>query len=136
MNRLILLAYQLLAGASAATSGSLLLIAPAFTLRLMQLHAPKAAIVYLSFVGAFMLAVGLAYLFGAYLVARRGCRRQLEMVWLLTAFTCTSVAVFVISQVLVSALESGWLTVAATDGSLVLIQAIGLRNGWLANVAK
>jgi hypothetical protein len=136
MSRLILFVYQLLAGASAATTGSLLLIAPASTLRLLQLHAPEAAMVYLSFVGAFALAVGLAYLFGAYLVARRGCGRQLEIVWLLTAFSCTSVAVFVISQVLGSALESRWLTVAATDGSLVLIQAIGLRKGWLENIAK
>ncbi len=136
MNRFILLAYQLLAGASDATTGSLLLIAPAFTLRLMQLHAPETAMVYLSFIGAFVFAVGLAYLYGAYLVACKGCRRRLEIVWLLTAFTRTSVAVFVISQVLVSALEAGWLTVALTDGTLVLIQAIGLRKGWLASVAK
>lgn len=136
MNRPMLLAYQLLAGATDTTTGSLLLIAPAFTLRLMQLHAPEAAMVYLSFVGAFVFAVGLAYLYGAYLVACKGFRRSLEMVWLLTAFTRTSVAAFVISQVLASTLEVGWLMVALTDGALVLIQAIGLRKGWLANVVN
>ncbi|MGA7342954.1 MAG: hypothetical protein WBE72_12045 [Terracidiphilus sp.] len=136
MNRTILLAYQLLAGGSDTTTGALLLIAPALTLRLMQLHAPGAAMVYLSFVGAFVFAVGLAYLYGAYLVACNGCRRRLEMVWLLTAFTRTSVAAFVFSQVLSSALQPGWLTVAFTDGALVLVQAIGLRKGWLASVAK
>lgn len=135
MNRTMLLAYQLLAGASDTTTGSLLLIAPALTLRMMQLHAPEAAMVYLSFVGAFVFAVGLAYIYGAYLIAWNGCRRRLEMVWLLTAFTRASVAVYVISQVLSRTLEAGWLTVAFTDGILVLIQAIGLRKGWLASPA-
>jgi len=136
MNRTILLAYQLLAGASDTTTGLLLLIAPAFTLRLMQLHAPAAAMVYLSFVGAFVFAVGLAYLYGAYVLACNGSIRRLEMVWLLTAFTGTSVAAFVISQVLTSELEAGWLMVALTDGVLVLIQAIGFRKGWLEKVAR
>jgi hypothetical protein len=58
------------------------------------------------------------------------------MVWLLTAFTGTSVAAFVISQVLTSELEAGWLMVALTDGVLVLIQAIGFRKGWLEKVAR
>lgn len=136
MNRTILLAYQLLAGASDTTTGALLLIAPALTLHLMRLHAPDAAMVYLSFVGSFVFAVGLAHLYGAYLVACKGCQRRLEMVWLLTAFTCTSVAVFVILQVFSSTLEAGRLTVAFTDGTMVLLQAIGLRKGWLASVAN
>jgi len=136
MNRTILLVYQLLAGTSDATTGVLLLVAPALTLRVMQLHAPDAAMVYLSFVGAFVFAVGLAYLYGAYLIACDGCGRRLEMVWLLTAFTRTSAAAFVVSQVFSGALDAGWLTVAFTDGTLVLIQAVGLRKGWLASVAK
>lgn len=136
MNRPILLAYQLLAGASDTTTGSLLLVAPSLTLRLMELHAPEAAMVYLSFVGAFVFALGLAYLYGAYLVACKGCRRKLEIVWLLTAFTRASVASFVVFQVMASALEAGWLTVAVADGVLTLFQAIGLRKGWLRNVVE
>ncbi|HUB28928.1 MAG TPA: hypothetical protein VL967_04495 [Terracidiphilus sp.] len=136
MNRRILLAFHLLAGASDTATGALLLAAPEFTLRLMQLHAPEAATVYLSFVGAFVLAVGLAYLYGANLVVRGECRQRLETVWLLTAFTRASVAVFVVSRILVGALEAGWLTVAVADGTLVLIQAVGLRKGWLASAAK
>jgi len=42
-----------------------------------------------------------------------------------------SVAIFVITQILANTLEAGWLTVAVTDGACVLIQAIGLRKGWL-----
>jgi hypothetical protein len=135
MSRPILLAYQLLAGASDTVTGLLLLVAPTTTLRLMQLAAPKEANVYLSFVGAFVFSVGLAYLYGAHVVYR-GYRRELEVIWLLTAITRASVAVFVFTSVFTGALNSGWLTVAATDGALVLIQALGLRKGWLASVTR
>jgi hypothetical protein len=47
-----------------------------------------------------------------------------------------SVAVFVTAQILAGTLETGWITVAAADGACVLIQAIGLRKGWLANAAR
>jgi hypothetical protein len=136
MNRQILLAYQLFAGASDTTTGFLLLVSPALTLRLMQLHAPGDASVFLSFVGAFVFSVGLAYLYGAYVIFDRGCRHELEMVWLLTALTRTSVAAFVAANVLNGSLSAGWLSVAATDGILVLVQAFGLRRGWLASVGQ
>jgi hypothetical protein len=135
MSRPILIAYQLLAGASDTTTGFLLLIAPALTLRLMQLSAPGDAAVYISFVGAFVFSVGLAYLYGAYIVIDCGCIHRVEVVWLLTALTRTSVAAFVIANVLNGSLSVGWLSVAATDGAMVFIQALGLRKGWLANVA-
>jgi hypothetical protein len=136
MSRPFILAYQLLSGTSDTITGFLLIVVPATTLRLMQLTAPKEANVYLSFVGAFVFSVGLAYLFGAYVVVARGCRRELEMIWLLTAIVRASVAVFVFASVFTGALNSGWLTVAATDGALVLIQALGLRKGWLASVNR
>jgi hypothetical protein len=40
MNRPILIGYQLLIGLSDTMTGALLMIAPAFTLGLMRLHAP------------------------------------------------------------------------------------------------
>jgi hypothetical protein len=46
------------------------------------------------------------------------------------------VASFVAAQILTRTLEAGWLTVVISDGACVLIQAIGLRKGWLANVAR
>ncbi|MGB6728955.1 MAG: hypothetical protein WBE74_23885 [Terracidiphilus sp.] len=136
MNRPILLGYQLLIAFSDTTTGALLMVAPAFTLRLMGLRAPSDSLVYVSFIGAFVLSVGLACLYGALLVYRGGCRGRLEIVWLLTAFTRASVAIFVMGQFLASTLATGWLTVAAADGACVLIQAIGLRKGWLASVAR
>jgi hypothetical protein len=61
---------------------------------------------------------------------------KLEAVWLLTAITRASVAVFVWLRRSSQTLEAGWLTVAVFDGACVLIQAIGLRKGWLADAAR
>lgn len=136
MNRSILIGYQLLIGISDTLTGALLIIAPEFTLGLMRLHVPADALPFLSFIGAFVLSVGLACLYGAFVLVRRGSPCKVEVVWLLTAITRASVAIFVVVQILAHTLEAGWLTVALSDGVCALIQAIGLRKGWLANVAR
>jgi hypothetical protein len=136
MNRPFLLGYQLLIGFSDTLTGALLIVAPEFTLGLMRLHAPTGSLPFLSFIGAFVLSVGLACLYGGLLMAQRGSPSRLEIVWLLTAFTRASVAIFVVTQILAQTLEAGWMTVAVSDGACVLIQAIGLRQGWLAHVAQ
>lgn len=136
MSRPILIAYQWLTGLSDTFTGVLLMIAPEFTLGLMRLSAPPDAMPYLSFIGSFVLSVGLSCLYGASLMMRRQSPCRLEMVWLLTAITRAGVAIFVIAQILEHALAAGWLTVAVTDGACVLFQAIGLRKGWLAHVAR
>jgi hypothetical protein len=112
------------------------MIVPEFTLSLMRLHAPADALPYLSFIGSFVLAVGLSCLYGAWLMLRRDRPCKLEIVWLITAITRASVAIFVIGQIMANTLETGWITVAFTDGACVLFQAIGLRKGWLAHVAR
>jgi hypothetical protein len=61
---------------------------------------------------------------------------RLEVIWLLTAITRASVAIFVITRIIGQKLEVGWLTVAITDSICVLIQTIGLRKGWLTHVAQ
>ena len=135
MNRPALIGYQLLIGISDTMTGLLLIIAPVFTLQLMGLHAGSESLPYLSFIGAFVLSVGLACLYGAKVMICRGNPCKLEVVWLLTAITRASVAIFVIVQILAHALDAGWIGVAFFDGSCVLVQAIGLRKGWLAHVA-
>ncbi len=136
MNRPILIGYQLAIGLSDTLTGALLIVAPEFALRLMRLHAPADALPFLSFLGAFVLSVGLACLYGAFVTARRGSPCKVEVVWLLTAISRASVAILVVTQILAHALEAGWLTVAISDGACALIQAIGLRKGWLAHVAR
>jgi hypothetical protein len=136
MNRRILIGYQLAIGLSDTTTGALLMIAPVFTLNFMRLHASPDALPFLSFIGAFVLSVGLSCLYGAYVMERRGSPCKLEVVWLLTAITRASVAVFILAQILSHTLEAGWITVAVTDGACVIFQSIGLRKGWLAYVAR
>ena len=136
MNRPILITYQLAIGFSDTATGALLVISPGVALGLMRLHVPADALTFLSFIGAFVLSVGLACLYGAWVIVRRGSPCKLEVVWLLTAVTRASVAIFLVAQILGHTLEAGWITVAITDGSCVLIQAIGLRKGWLAHVAR
>ena len=133
MNRPALLLYQLLIGLSDTGTGALLVMAPALTLRLMRLHAPEDALVYLSFIGAFVMGVGLSCLYGAYITWCDGCERKLTTIWMLTALMRASVAIFVTAQVLAGALPTGWTTVALFDAACVFIQIFGVRRGWLAH---
>lgn len=136
MNRSFLLAYQWFIGLSDTLTGALLIIAPGVTLGLMHLHAPADALPYISYLGSFVLAVGLACVYGAIVMLRRGSPCKLETVWLLTAITRASVASVVVAQVLAHTLEAGWLTVAVFDSACVVFQTIGLRKGWLGHVAR
>ena len=70
MTRTILIGYQLLIGVSDTATGILQVVAPAFTARLMHLHVPSDALPYLAYIGAFVLSVGLAGLYGARLTFR------------------------------------------------------------------
>ncbi len=136
MKRRFLLGYQLLTGLSDTSTGTLLIAVPATTLYLMRLHASPESLPFLSYVGVFVLAVGIACLYGAWLLATYPVLVQkLQTVWLLTAITRGLVAVFVVAKVLSGSLERGWITVALTDGAFALFQAIGLARGWLGNVA-
>jgi hypothetical protein len=134
MRRSLLLAYQVLTGLSDTTTGALLCVAPQFALRLMGAHAPADANPYVAYIGAFVLSVGFACLYGAHLVRRGDAAEKMEMVWLLTAFSRGAVAIYVIKAVLAATLEPAWITVALFDGACVLIQMIGLRKRWLCHV--
>ena len=136
MKDLLLLTYQLVAGFSDTSTGALLIMAPLFTIRMMGLAVPQDATPFLSFIGAFVLAVGLSYLYGALLVRRTRGAAHLEAVWLLTAIIRSSVALFVLGAVINGSLAPGWLSIAIFDGICVLIQARGLRMGWLTNAAR
>ncbi len=135
MKRQLLLGYQLATGLSDASTGLLLVFAPALTLRLMRLTVAGDALPFLSYVGVFVLSVGLACFYGAYLTTRVVFSRELEVVWVLTGLTRALVAVFVVAKIHIGALESGWMTVAIADGAIALLQALGLGKGWLADGA-
>lgn len=136
MNRATILGYQLFTGASDTSTGVLLITTPGLALELLRLSAPASELVYLSFIGAFVFSVGLACFYGALVAYRGRGRKELEMIWLLTAITRTSVSLFVVAQVMNGSLGFEWIAVAGFDGMCVLIQAIGLRNGWLVGAVS
>ena len=136
MKLTLLLGYQLLTGLSDTATGVLLIFAPAWTLHLMRLQPVGAATPFLSWIGAFVLSVGLACLYGAMLTSDKAMPAKLSVVWLLTGITRALVAVFVLSQIETGSLESGWISVALTDGTLALLQFAGLATGWLARVER
>jgi hypothetical protein len=135
MKRQVLLGYQLLTGLSDSLTGVLLIVSPALTLRLMGLQADPTALPFLSYIGAFVLSVGIACLYGGLLATRPDNSQKLEVVWLLTAITRVLVALFVASGIYAGKLEPGWSTVAISDGSFALVQTIGLWKGWLKDAA-
>ncbi|MFP5275946.1 MAG: hypothetical protein ACLGPM_02430 [Acidobacteriota bacterium] len=136
MNRTLLLAYQWLTGLSDTCTGLLLIVAPGLTLTLMGVPAPAGQLVYIAYIGAFVLGVGLCCLYGVRLILRGDTGRQLGTVWLLTAVLRASVAAFVAQQVMTGALSSGWIGVAGFDGACVAIQAAGLWKGWVKYAAR
>ena len=133
MKHTMLLAYQWLTGLSDTTAGGLLYVAPTFTLRMMGVHAPEDAGPYVAYIGAFVLSVGVGCLYGAHLVARRAPSERVEMIWLLTAFSRSAVAIYLLKGVFAGDLEPAWLPIAAFDATCVVIQCIGLRQRWLAD---
>lgn len=114
-------------GAMDACTGLLLLFAPTLTLRLMGLQAIGAeARIFLSWMGAFVFGVGASY----FLALRVRSAEEGEMIWKMTALVRAVIALFVIAQVARGTLESLWLSVAATDAFVALVQLVGLKQSW------
>ena len=131
MTRRWLLYYQWITGASDLVTGICLIVAPALTMHLMHLLVEPEALIFLSYVGVFVLSTGVACLYGASVVSRGGGGAKIEVVWLLTAITRGLVAVFALGNIAVGRLEAGWATVGLFDGLLALLQGIGLKRRWL-----
>ncbi len=123
--RAILTWWSVGAGGMDAMTGLLLIVAPLFVLRLLGI-APVAddALLFLSWVGVFVLGVGMSY--GLALTGRaRG-----EAAWIFTTLVRGLVAVFLTVKVLSEAMEPAWLVVAAGDGLVAVAQGVILFSGW------
>lgn len=115
--------YCLLAGLCDAATGAALLAAPGWVfaaLALGQLPTPAA---YASFVGAFVLAVGLAYLYPWLLDGARRASRIRTMLEV-TAISRLAVAVFLATALARGMLGPRWGLVLATDLGLGLFQLL------------
>jgi hypothetical protein len=123
--------YQWLAGLCDVTTGLFLICAPRFTLSLMGVHQTPNPIEFTSFIGVFVLSVGLAYFYAARLPMNVIQAARWQTVWWLTALSRTLVALFLAWKIVSGHLEMAWLSVALTDGVLAGFQWTGLRMGWL-----
>lgn len=122
--------YQWLAGLCDVTTGVLLVSAPGWTLSLMGVrHAP--AFEFTGFIGVFVLSVGIAYGYAAWLPMNASNAPRWQTVWWLTAVSRSLVAGFLGWKILVGSMEAAWWTVALTDGVLAVFQWLGLRMAWL-----
>lgn len=131
--RTLILLYHYAAGLCDTSTGLLLLFAPAFTLRLMGITRMPQPQFYASYVGVFVLCVGASYLVVPGTALARAVRGTCwRTQWLLTAMFRTAVALFVIGQVAIHAMQPAWLAVALNDATFAAIQWVGLRKDWIA----
>ena len=127
----ILKAWSIAVGGMDAVTGLLLIILPETVLRLLGITAPVAeALVFVSWIGVFVMAVGLSY---GLALGRRG---RGEAVWMFTALVRTMVAVFLVSRILDGSLAKEWITVALADAAVAVAQGFILRAGWWREVPK
>jgi hypothetical protein len=110
-----------IAGLCDASTGALLVAAPALTLRLMGIEPAPSDPTLLRFVGVFVGGVGLSYLYPWALDARR----REDRVWTVLEVSAglrLLVAAFVLSSVATGALVPRWSMVAVTDLAFALAQ--------------
>lgn len=126
-----LLAVHCLSGLGDSLTGALLVFAPAWTLTLLGVRQPPRPLAFISFIGVFVLSVGLAYLWTARLPMRPANSPHWQMTWVFTALVRTLVATYLIFTVATGRMEFSWLTVALVDGTWAGVQWTGLHRGWL-----
>ena len=118
--------FQWAVGACDACTGILLVFAPLWTLQLMGMkNIPDPADI-VSFVGVFVMAVGLSY-FLVNAAEPKGWKMQ----WKITALVRLSVACFLSWKIFGQGWEMPWVTVLVTDLVIAAVQLAGLKQGWI-----
>lgn len=117
-----------------ALSGLLLMSFPLMALQWMRVPSPpEEAVVFVQFVGAFVFAIGMTYLF-AWLDQQ--IRRRLVFtrhMLVMTGWVRLVICAFTLKAILQGGLSVSWLSVPVTDGLLAVLQFGILSAGWLAH---
>lgn len=126
MSRITFLRFWSIAvGSMDALTGVFLIVAPAQVLRMLGISPPSPdALVFLSWMGVFVLGVGLSY---ALALGRRSCG---ETVWIFTALVRMLVSLFLAVKILAGVMPMAWSIVAFSDGLVAVAQMVILRLGW------
>ena len=118
--------WSIAVGAMDALTGLLLVFFPASVLAMLGIDQPSAdALVFLSWIGVFVMAVGLSY--GLALGKRRS---RGETVWMVTSIVRVLVAVFLTFKIIDESMAMAWMLVAVADCVVALVQIAVLRAGW------
>jgi hypothetical protein len=132
MTRLKFLKYWSIAvGSMDALTGFLLILSPGGVLQLLKIDVPSPdAMIYLSWIGIFVMAVGLSY---GLALGKRGWG---EAVWMFTSLVRILVAVFLTVRILDETMPKAWLLVAISDAMVALTQMAVLRANWWREVHR
>ena len=123
--------WSIAVGSMDALTGILLIFFPVLVLKMLNIDLPSAdALVFLSWIGVFVMSVGLSY--GLAL----GKRGRAEAVWIFTSLVRIMVAVFLTGRILDGSLQRAWALVALSDAVVALIQIAILRAGWWREVHR
>jgi hypothetical protein len=123
--------WSIAVGSMDALTGILLIFFPVLVLKMLKIEPPSAdALVFLSWIGVFVMSVGLSY--GLAL----GKRGRAEAVWVFTSLVRIMVAVFLMVRILDGSLQRAWALVALSDAVVALIQIAILRAGWWREVHR
>ena len=118
-------------GTMDAVTGLLLVLTPAGVLNMLGIAQPSPdALVFLSWIGVFVMSVGLSY--GLAL----GRRSRGETVWVFTSAVRVLVAFFLTFKIMTGAMAPGWALVGISDGVVGVVQIVILRMGWWKEVHK
>lgn len=124
--------WSIAVGSMDALTGLLLIFAPGLVLQLLKIEAPSPdAMIYLSWIGVFVMAVGLSYGFALGRHRGRG-----ETVWMFTSLARILVTVFLVIQITMGNMAPSWVVVALSDGMVALVQMVILRKGWWREAAR
>ena len=129
--RQIILGWSAAVGLMDALTGVLLVVAPAWVVRLLGMEPPGGeALVYLAWIGVFVGAVGLSYV-RVWLDGQGG-----RTVWWFTAWVRGLVGLFVWVRIAAGDLAVMWAVVAVADWSVAAVQVWVLRARWWEEVAE
>ena len=125
--------FSLAVGLCDAATGLALIAAPLWTLGRMGIAVPPAEPVFVRWIGAFVLAVGLSYLYPFLLRASGSARlgERLATVFEVTTLARGLVAVVAGGAIAGGLLERAWLGVPLFDAAVAAVQIVLLRRGGL-----
>ena len=128
-NRLFIQALTWLAGAMDTATGLLLILAPHFTLDLMQVPMEENSGALLGFIGAFVLANGSLYLWAWGISQHKSSWSVLSHAWLATAWIRLCVGITTTIFIMNGKLPPAWATVPASDLLLAGVQFYWIAAG-------